>query len=234
MITTQARRTERGAAGTSRQVTSPLAFHPTPSDRIAIIYPGRDGSIDGFNDKYLRIAEALNQQGVAAVRTDNPCPPGMNYEDYGVFNVKNLRMVIEATLRNTEVISGQKSPRIMLMGMSAGASAAAIVAQDYRELTNLLLIVPSANSGLDLMLAGIARFRGTTHILAGGRDGVATKIAHELHQRAGNRRDARLRVVPEADHLFTGPSNEAIFQQAPLLSFAGRSPQVEGAGSLQA
>ena len=47
-----------------------IAIHPAESDTVLLIIPGVDGSVNGHEDKYIRIAEQVqDEHGIAAVHT---------------------------------------------------------------------------------------------------------------------------------------------------------------------
>ena len=50
-----------------------IAIHPQNSDTILLTIPGVDGSVDGYEQKYVRMVEAYQSiHNVAAVRMENP------------------------------------------------------------------------------------------------------------------------------------------------------------------
>src|SRR3989338_4126535 len=81
-----------------------LAIHPLLNGKIIINYPGVDGSIDGYNNKYKTLAEHIVSQKLASVvRLPNPFTPGLGWS-------MNLRKVLEYVLKNSKEICGDTTP----------------------------------------------------------------------------------------------------------------------------
>src|SRR3989344_6586536 len=106
------------------QIVIEAAVHPSPDARAIIInYPGYRGTIDGYNRKYVTLADHLSQKKVGAVvRMANILWPHINYRQSVL---DDLRAVIRYTLEHAAEMCATAAPDIYLMGFSAGAGAVA-------------------------------------------------------------------------------------------------------------
>ena len=58
-----------------------VAVHPAESSRIVIMLPGFNGTLDGYEQKYAKIAALLVERGVGAVvRSSNQVVSGYPFE----------------------------------------------------------------------------------------------------------------------------------------------------------
>lgn len=196
----------------------PIEIHPNTDSGIVVInYPGRGGDINGYNDKYVTLAEFIRTRVGAVVRMGNrECPP----VPYPQSVQDDLRHVIDGVLARSEEICGVGNPTVYLMGFSAGASAIAAVCSHYPEVTKLLLCAPSSNAGWQAMEAGLGAFTGEVSILGGANDSVVgPKALMTVADMATQASAKRLEVLPDCDHQFRG--NGRILSKAPLWAFAG-------------
>ncbi|MDD3647271.1 MAG: hypothetical protein PHS44_02105 [Candidatus Dojkabacteria bacterium] len=181
-----------------------LALHPFPSDTIVIIIPGMNGGVDGYENKYEKIARVLVERRMGAVvRMDNKLVGGLQEE---TFLVDNLRFVINYVLQNSEQICGRSCPSIYLMGYSAGAGAVAAIAHEYEFVKRVLLIATAGNIGRDKIEFGLRLFRGKVMSVIGEDDEIldsqaTVQILAELTALADVSRHL---VLPGCDHRFSG------------------------------
>lgn len=204
-----------------------LRVHPAENGVIIVNYPGYNGTIDGYENKYGQVGDFLQRHGAAVVRTNNPHNRGFWYPN----SVQDhLRAVLDHTLDNTEEIAGvtRDRVRLFLMGFSAGAGAIAAVAHEYPEAERMLLMAPAMDPGTDVVIRGLSRFVGQCHIVVGENDEVVgtgpAKLLAQVACRASVVRDA---VIPDCGHQFTGETNGRIMSAAPRWAFAnvgGDSP----------
>lgn len=141
-----------------------LAVHPGDNGVIVISYPGVNGHIDGYNNKYGTMADHVRDSGVGAVvRTDNMYNPDLIYEE----SVQDhLRAVIDYALAHSVEIANVEpgEVRLHLMGFSAGAGAIAAIAHEYPQVSNILLVAPAGDAGPRAVIEGLNRFTGATDI----------------------------------------------------------------------
>lgn len=197
-----------------------VAVHRHKSQNIVIIYPGYNGNLDGYNEKYKKIAKWLIAQNVAAVvRISNHPIDGIPYER----SVKEcIREAVRYALENAGDICGSDSPTIYLMGVSAGASAIAAIAYEFEEVRKVLLIAPSANAGPEDVREGLENYTGELYVVVGEHDEVVgTEFPQHLVELARQTSKKELVVVPACDHQFRGTKNGRIFSKAPMWAFAG-------------
>ncbi|MFH0832652.1 MAG: hypothetical protein V1900_02965 [Candidatus Aenigmatarchaeota archaeon] len=195
-----------------------IAVHPNQSGRIAINYPGVGGSIDGYADKYLKLANLIQEKNIAAVvRTGNHPWAGFQYEKS---LVDDLRTVIDYSLEASKDICGSKEPELYLMGFSAGASAVAAIAHEFEKVSRILLLAPSGDAGDSIVNLG--KYKGDVYITVGENDEIVGQEAGLFfYDMATGAKSRKLVIVPNCDHQFRGEINGMIMSKAPLWAFAG-------------
>lgn len=193
-----------------------LVAHRLKSPNIIINYPGLNGTIDGYNRKYEKIADFLVEKNIGAVvRAGNPVQD--NYE-HAV--VENLRNIIDITLMQSDRIAGTETPNLYVMGTSAGASALAYLAHEYSEIEKVLLVAPSGNAGKDVF-SNILSYEGELAVLVGEEDKVIpVEFAKRFYDMAFSAQKRQFEVIPGCDHQFKGETNGKILSKAPLWAFA--------------
>jgi len=204
-----------------------LAVHPATCGRLVVIYPGLDATLDCESrsltqhhpHRYLRLAQALQDRGIAAVlRLENP---RSGYLDGGEVAVERLRRAIEYVLHHAQSLCGASSPQLNFWGFSAGAGAAAALAGHYQP-QNMVLVAPAWNAGHFRVLAGLTKFTGDLFILVGEKDEMVGKEAGSLfaeYARTAWRK--KVIVVPGCDHFFTGKDHDALLEEATLMALSG-------------
>lgn len=185
---------QESMSGVTIDCSLDIAVHPAESRTILLTIPGVDGSVDGYQDKYVRMVEAFQQKhDVAAVRMANPFITSHHWES-------NLRRALGYIRSNLEKITGQSDGvRIAVVAHSAGASIIAKIACEYSEINELLLINP-AKKLLDAgqMIHSLGALMSRTTVVFGGED-PSVDMADEL--RDGG---VAVQVVEGADHNFSG------------------------------
>lgn len=204
------------------QVNINMHIHRADSDKVLIIYPGAEGTIDGYNQKYLKIANWLSSQNVATViRLDNEyC---LDFLPYVEMMILKLSSAIEHIVNNSERIAGRKKIDLCLAGVSAGAGAIATVFSDFPEIKKALLIAPYDSVGLDNIERGLKNYRGELYLIAGEQDQIN---AHELAKRfyeTSCYANKRIEIISNCDHQFTGEKNGKIFSNSFLWAFADQT-----------
>lgn len=198
-----------------------IATHPNNTGRIIINIPGYNGVINGFDDKYLKLARHIQTTDLGSfVRIANPLPPRVPVDI-------NLLAALQYARENAEQICNNPKPEIFLMGFSAGASAIAADAYKFPEVTKILLGAPSGDSGRYQIERGMPKFKGEVYIIIGENDDVvgknAGKVFYDLATGASHREQFSL---PNCDHQFTGEANGRIISEAPFYAFSkGQKPK---------
>jgi dienelactone hydrolase len=203
-----------------------FAFHPATCDRLLIIYPGLDASLDGESRqftqahpfRYRRLAERLQAEGAAAVvRLANP-PCG--YYGDGQVAVDRLAGAIDYALAHARAMCGHPRPELCLMGFSAGAGAVAALAGTYQP-KRLLLVAPSGDAGPRRIVAGLREYTGQLVILVGEQDKVVGRDAACLFDEISpSACPKEVRLVPGCDHFFTSPDHDQLLEETSLRIFA--------------
>lgn len=197
-----------------------LAIHPNQSRRIIVNVPGVFGDIDGYADKYKKLATHVQSEDLAAVvRTagwmadSSPDTP--------------LRAALQYSRDHAWEIAGDTEPEVMLMGFSAGASAIASTAHLYPEVTKILLLAPSGDMGEQEVRQGLREFGGEVYVVIGDQDEIVGPQAGPLFYEMATGASFRdLSVIPDCGHQFKGETNGRIMSQAPFYAFAaGEKPQ---------
>lgn len=203
-------------------------IHFAKSNVIILNYPGISGDIDGYNNKYGKLADFLVEKNVGAVvRMGN-----QDYGNYPINMIENFRKLIDGVLKNSQNICGTSSPEIYLMGFSAGASTIAAIAADYDQVKKILLVAPSGDSG---RIQELKRFKGEVYITIGANDEIVGAQAGQFfYDLATNALRRKLEIISNCDHQFRGRVNGMIMSKAPLWAFAGDTtfPSPEGGKEL--
>lgn len=169
-----------------------IAIHPASSDTILLTIPGVDGSLDGYENKYIRMVEAVQTKyGVTAVRMANPFITSFHWES-------NIRRVLDYIIANAKTITGStKQPNLKIVSHSAGASVLARIAHEYDFITDLLLINPAEKLDSDAIRAGLKQTKANVTIVFGEKD---PSVSFSEPLRADGHRVA---VIDGVDHNFS-------------------------------
>lgn len=142
-----------------------IGIHPADTDTVLLIVPGVDGSVNGYKDKYIRMAEQIqDKHGVAVVRIANPFISSFHWES-------NPRRILDYIAGNTNAITGgSEAPRIKIMAHSAGASIIARIAHEYDNITDILLVNPAEKLGGDAIRSGLKKTNANVTAIFGEKD----------------------------------------------------------------
>lgn len=219
---------ERGASGGARRAlpSVQMAAHPATCDRLVIIYPGLNANLDGENRRftqanplrYLRLAERLQSEGIAAVvRVANP-PCG--YYSGGQVAVDRLRWAVDYALGHARSLCGHRRPELCLLGFSAGAGAAAALAGEYQP-KRMLLIAPSGDIGPQRIVDGLKGYGGRLVLMVGEKDEVVGRdVACLFDELSPAARRKEVLFVPDCDHFFTRADHDKLFEETSVRVFA--------------
>lgn len=194
-----------------------VAIHPFNNGKIVINYPGADGTINGYNDKYIKIANFLIENKIGAVvRIPNISSLGFGWDI-------NLRETLSYVLDHSKEICGSKTPEIYLMGTSAGAGAIAMTAWEYPEVTKILLTEPAIIFSGEHGVEGIKEYQGEVVIVVGqGGNALGKVIGDKFFDYFIKAKHKEIFEIPDCDHQFKGEINGRIFSQAPLYAFGDK------------
>ena len=183
------------------------------SKTILLLVPGVDGTVDGYENKYARIAEKIQKQhGVAVVRIENPFISSFHWES----NVRHILDYIEA---NKVDICGNKSYELLIQAHSAGASVVASIAHEYAAISSLLLINLAMSLNTKGIIEGIKQFHGNVTILMGDKD-PSIETVNQISF-SDNSSHAQILVVPNTDHNFSAESFQIFLNAADNYLFKG-------------
>jgi alpha/beta superfamily hydrolase len=213
----------RQAPRNSRQpgrVNVALAINPHPTAQtIVISCPGRGGSIEGYQNKHVKMATMLHKEGLAVVRMENLGHKGFPYEHTLVDDIKTvIRFALKAALN----ICGTERPNIFFRGFSAGASGGVVACRPFSQVTKMLLISLSTDVEPAVLIKSVSAYKGELYLLAGRNDSVACELSEQVLQ-AANKTKAKLELVKNCTHLFQGPKNSQIQGRAVLWAFLGKN-----------
>ncbi len=192
-----------------------VAVHKLKSNKIILIVPGVDGSVNGYKNKYVKLANYLVEQKIGAiVRMSNPYTFGFGWD-------LNLREVLKYVLENKENICGNNKPDIYIMGISAGAGTATMIAWEYPEIKKLLLMEPAWNVDPEEIKQNLPKFEGELYVVVGsGDEALGEEVGRRFIKYASKAKHKELHVIPNCDHHFSSNRNSKIFSQAPIYAFS--------------
>lgn len=181
--------------GVGIDCTLDIAIHPSNNRIILLTIPGVDGEVDGYDNKYTRIAESVQEKyNVAVVRISNPFISSYHWES-------NVRQAIDYIQMNAKEICGNDNFELRIMAHSAGAAIIAQIAHEYSEITRILLINPALSLKPNNIRSGLASLSSRqVSVLVGSDDPSIDEIPEII----GN--DEKVVVVEGADHHFSGES----------------------------
>ncbi len=200
--------------GISMDFELDVAIHPFNNGKIIINVPGADGSINGYNDKYIKIANYLIEQKIGAVvRIPNISSLGFGWDI-------NLRETLSYVLDNAKEICGSSKPEIYLMGLSAGAGAISMTAWEYPEVTKILLIEPALIFSGEHGVEGIREYKGEVTIVVGkGDTALGKEVGDKFFDYFIKANHKEIIEIENCDHRFMGETNGRIFSEAPIYAF---------------
>ena len=183
-----------------------IRIHPTKSTTILLLIPGVDGSVDGYKNKYITIAEQVQaKHNVAVVRMENPFVTSVHWES-------NIRRILEWIEQNKQDICSNDEYSLLVQAHSSGASVLASIAFEYPKISKILLINIAMSLNTDKVLAGLQKYDGDVTILMGDKDpsipaleGVRFTENSTLDQKV---------IVDNTDHDFSGDSFKLFLEAA--------------------
>jgi dienelactone hydrolase len=195
--------------------------HPSFGARAIIINcPGYKGSIEGYKNKYVTLADHLAERGVGAVvRMPNiERSAGAAYRE-GL--VGDVRAVIAWVTKVSLALTGDARSDIYLMGFSAGGFAVASASAGFPQVKKLLLMEPTVNASLVGALGeDIGRFEGEAYIVVGDHEAVGLEAAHAYRRALSGASRVEIQMISGCDHQFRGRRNGQIMAKAPFWAFA--------------
>jgi hypothetical protein len=177
--------------GVTIDVSMDIRVHPCKSKTIVLIIPGVDGSVDGYDNKYMRMAEKIvKEQHKAVVRISNDFISSFHWED-------NMKHALEYTDDNAIDICENSDYKIEIIAHSAGASVAAWIAHSYPKIQKMILINCAAKLRPERILDGLSKYKGSMTIVYGSKD-PSIDFIKQLPS------DTHRKIIEGADHFFSG------------------------------
>ena len=195
-----------------KEIQLEIAIHQHNRGVIVIYYPGVNGSLDGHNNQAVELSDFLVSENIGAVvRAPNP----LIGPEFSENRIANLRTVVEYALSHGNEICGNSTPKLYLMGYSAGASSSSAIARDYSQIEKVLLLGPYCSDEENSF--NIKDFLGEVYAAAGNLDngGFTAEVFHGIAAKA---RKKELKIMHGFDHGFNGKVDE-IFKKAARWAF---------------
>jgi len=181
-----------------------VRIHPLPTKRVVLILPGVDGSVDGYEGKYIKMADQALAKGYGVVRVSNSFISSFHWED-------NLRQAVEYINTNSQEHFDNSEVTISIIAHSAGASVAAWTAWEYPNIEKLILINAAAKLKPELIVSGLEQYNGDVHIVYGSKD-PSVDFIDQLPSKY------KTTIVDDADHMFSGHHLEEFINLTALLA----------------
>ena len=135
------------------------------NSQIVLIKPGQDGSLRGYDDKYIKIAKALNlKYNFTVICSSNP------YD----FKHNPLEDAIDL-IRNYISDNNIENPYVIYIGNSIGGMLGARYGYLYPEIKKMLLINIPLLKNCDLILSGLRKFTGDKVSIVYGSEDASIK-----------------------------------------------------------
>ena len=132
---------------------------------VVLIKTGKDGTINGYKNKYINLADRINEQyGYSVVIADNPYDGNDPITDAINFIEENIT----------------KDFVIYYMGISLGASIGAWFGKDYPQIKRMLLINAPLIMNIDRTVYGLENNKCEQVTLVYGSSDPSYKFARDL------------------------------------------------------
>ena len=179
--------------GVTIDVSMDIQVHPCKSKFIVLIIPGVDGSVDGYENKYIRMAKKIvKEQHKAIVRISNDFISSFHWED-------NMKHALDYIEDNALDICKNSDYTIEIIAHSAGASVAAWIAHSYPKIQKMILINCAAKLQPERILGGLSQYKGSLTIVYGSED-PSIDFIKQLPSGTHHK------IIEGADHFFSGSS----------------------------
>ena len=163
-----------------------LRFHPGISEHLVLIVPGVDGSVDGYQNKYVTMAERIQKAcGATVIRMSNP----MNLAHDHMRNLYEVMDHIEANFDTAHL-------KLDLIGHSLGGYMIGALAYSYDYVDQILMINPAVSLDREDFKSLAERKIQNNHVLIGSND-PSYKYRDEFAKYA------QVHIVDGADHYFS-------------------------------
>jgi pimeloyl-ACP methyl ester carboxylesterase len=194
-----------------------VTVYPSAKGAIIVSCQGFGGLPNGHDNRYLAIAQNLQQQLGTVVRLK--LPSDQSLEDYRNTVPDHLRDVLAACGDPKSALGFWRHLPLYLKGVSVGAAASAMVAAEF-PVAKMLLVCPVMDQlSVSGIRRGLSSFAGQLYIAAGSEDTYTPPgTANQWHVWAARANPKFLDIIPGCDHHFNGRHAE-LFRQLPLMAF---------------
>ena len=167
---------------------------------VLVIIVGYNGSVNGYENKYFKIAKRANEiYGSTVFIVDN--------NERNWYSPKNYFKAIMHYVKENTINSNIK---IKLFGISAGATLALYYAWEYTEINNLLLVNPPLiKENIELTINGMKLFTGNSTLVIGQND-PSYEFGKLFYDDRSLNIFNNVILFDNADHNFKGLLNEFI------------------------
>ena len=166
----------------------------TKRDYALLIKVGQDGSVFGYQNKYLNLAHKIHDKyGFTVVCSPNP--------DGATNQIADDISFINTLFKVQDSIKIDESPKILFMGMSKGASLGCIEGNKNPQIARLLLLNPPMMINLPQICHAAKTFSGEMMTIVFGSEDPSVKESEllKLHERE----NLKVVIVPGQDHNFS-------------------------------
>jgi len=185
-------------------ISMDVRVHGLQTKKVVLILPGVDGSVDGYENKYVQMADKIvKEQHKGVVRVSNHFITSFHWED-------NLRQALGFIDENSKEIFGHEEVDIEIIAHSAGASVAAWLAWEYPNIKKLVLINTAAGLKPDRIIKGINQYSNRVIFIYGSED-PSVGFSRNL---PGN---TEVQIIEGADHYFSDEHLEKFIGVVDLL-----------------
>lgn len=167
------------------------------NNTILLIKAGQDGSMCGYQNKYLTIAHNINKKyGYTVICSSNPL---------------RKSNPLEQAMEIIEDYSKQKGfndYQVYYMGLSNGGYIGSTYAHLYPKIKRMLLVNMPIFVNWHKIKDGIKKFEGEIAVFIYGTLDPSYKYVDMLSML--NKQNTRVEIIPNADHNFVGKLDEFI------------------------
>lgn len=197
-----------------------IAIHPAENNVIIINYPGVLWDINGYADKYLKLAAFIQKNIGTAVRISGPDDLG-NMDLYQRGIQAKLRQTIQYMLENKKDWEQKQEEKIIyLVWFSAGASGIAAMAWEFPQVKKILLMAPAGDVWEENVQKWLKEYTWELYTINGEADMVvgpdSWKIFSQYAKKASLIKNV---IIPNCDHQFRWEENSKVMSSAPLRAF---------------
>lgn len=202
----------------------PIEYFDTDTKAIILHSPGEEGGLMGINNHFTTVGRLMKQEGAASF---------LSYRHSGFWKLlgnpllsvesmaADIQDVLNFCTKTAFSICKSISPKWNLSGFSLGGASAAVAGGKNVQVEKMLLIAPSPEKRIDLVLQWVSQYRGELHILHGLMDEVVPVIySKNCIQAARKAKTTDLVSIKKCGHRFPGSDLQNQFVESFRRVFA--------------